>query len=162
MSTNTPMSYCKDQFKSFKELVGNFGFKELNLNKSSYKSAYVGSYGDSQVIENKGVKSDFIKIFKLKFSANHYYNLGFEFQYLNLPKEDCKVIVSLKSNTSSSKYVKADRTKSFKVSEAMSIDDFLIKFNDLISQSENIKSYDDLIDKVTTLFLPKPQNKLRF
>lgn len=153
MSNDTPMSYCKDQFKSFKELAENFGFDEITLNKSSYSSTFVGSYQEGKFFESKGVKSDFIKLYKLKFSGHHYHHLGFEFKYINIPKEDFKIIVSLKSNV--------NNLKSFKTSEALSVDDFLLQFNQLLNQKEDIKSYRDLLNKMSELFLPKPKNKFK-
>lgn len=91
----TPMQMLKNSFDNFKSFVPNF--KEVTLNKSEPKM-FINYFGgdEPEVHENRGVKSDFIKIFKLKYSKENQHSVGFEFKYLNLNKEDFRVRVSVK------------------------------------------------------------------
>lgn len=93
----TPMQKLKNQFDELKSILEPLGFSELSLNKSSPSTAYSNFCGEHTVYEKKGVKSDFIKLFKIKLNNENFYNIGFAFKYLNLKDEDCKTIVSLKN-----------------------------------------------------------------
>lgn len=85
-----PMKELKSEFDLFKSLIGN-DFQEYNLNKSEPKQHYTQNYPDYQLngsdddytlYESKGVKSDFIRIFRIKHNKKNHYSLGFVFNYL--------------------------------------------------------------------------------
>lgn len=90
---NTPMQKLKNQFDKFKSIVTTQGFQELNLNKSEPKMFVGRCCDESTFFEDKGVKNDFVKIFKIKFNAEKFYNVGFTFNYLEVPEN---IVVSLK------------------------------------------------------------------
>lgn len=79
----TPMEKLKPQFDELKKLLGE-NCKEINLNKSSYKESYVGFCGETTQHINKGVKSDFIRLYRAQFNKEDTYTLGFSFSYIDL------------------------------------------------------------------------------
>ena len=63
----TPMQMLKNQFDEFKLIAKDF--KEVTLNKSEPK-LYVNHFcGKREVHEKRGVKADFIKLFKIKYNS---------------------------------------------------------------------------------------------
>lgn len=93
----TPMQVLKNQFDDFKTTLCQCGFKEVVLNKSNPKTHVTYFCGEREVFEKKGVSSDFIKLFKIKFNKEKSYSIGFSFNYLNLRIEDQTIKVSLKT-----------------------------------------------------------------
>lgn len=91
----TPMEKLKPQFDELKSLLGDT-YKEINLNKSSYKEEYVGFCGETTQYINKGVKSDFIRLYRAQFNKEDTYTLGFSFNYINV--ESDKQVVTFSSS----------------------------------------------------------------
>jgi len=89
------MQQLKNQFDTFKEIAISKGFSELNLNKSAPKDSYSSFCGEKTLHESKGVKSDFVKIFKIKFNKENAHSIGFTFNYQDVPQET--ISVSLKT-----------------------------------------------------------------
>lgn len=117
----TPMQKLKNQFDELKTLLPK-EFKEVSLNKSEDR-IYVDYFcGDRFVHEIKGVKSDFIKTFKIQLNDIDSYSLGFSFNYLDVSEHS--VIVSLK---------KGNKEPSFLNSKSLNIDDFKISFKKSIN-----------------------------
>lgn len=79
IETLTPMQQTKNHFDTFAKLLGS-NFKQTNLNKSSPKSYTDHFCGEKTEYINKGVKSDFIRTFKLN-QDEHIYSLGFSFSF---------------------------------------------------------------------------------
>lgn len=79
----TPMEKLKPQFKELKNFLG-FYFKELNLNKSEYKVNIIGNCEETIAYTNKGVKSDFIRLYTLSQNKENTYTIAFSFNYLDL------------------------------------------------------------------------------
>jgi len=91
----TPMEKLKSQFDELKSLLGN-SYEEINLNKSSYKEEYVGFCGETTQYINKGVKSDFIRLYRAQFNKEDTYTLGFSFNYIDM--ESDKQVVTFSSS----------------------------------------------------------------
>ncbi len=117
----TPMQMLKNNFDEFKGLVPEF--KELTLNKSDPKFFVNHFCGETEVHENRGVKSDFIKIFKVKYNKENQRSVGFEFKYINLNEEDFRVKVSVKEGE-----------ENLFFGEFLSVTDFKEKFVKVITE----------------------------
>lgn len=83
----TPMQKLKPQFDEFKNLLGS-NVKEINLNKSEYKETYTGFCGEREQHIDKGVKSDFVRLYRLQNNKEDTYTLGFSFNYLDKKEEE--------------------------------------------------------------------------
>lgn len=125
------MQMLKNNFDEFKGLMPEF--KELTLNKSEPKFFVSDFCGEHEVHENRGVKSDFIKIFKVKYNKENQRSIGFEFKYLNLNEEDFKVKVSIKEGE-----------ENLFFGEFLTVEEFKKKFVKVISE---MKSSEGLNDK---------------
>lgn len=151
----TPMLRLKNIFETFQTLIGN-GFKEAHLNKSSPKPAWV--VGDFQGQEaswsTKGVESDFLKFFKVKFNADDYYSIGFRFYYIDIPEDEQKIQFSLKSGFKKDKLL---NSKEFSVAEFKEI---MKKVNNDLKTEENL-SYYDVVDIICSQFIPEHINTIR-
>ena len=122
INMTTPMQKTKNLFDDFKALLPK-EFKETSLNKSEDKT-YVDHWcGDRNVIEMKGVRSDFIKTFKIQFNDVDSYSIGFSFNYLEAIEET--VIVSLK---------KGNKEASFLNSKSLNMDNFKSSFKKFIDE----------------------------
>lgn len=77
----TPMQKLKPQFDQLKRLLGT-AFKEITLNKSEYKEEYIGCSDEKVQYINKGVKSDFIRLYKLQLNKENTTTLAFSFNYI--------------------------------------------------------------------------------
>ena len=100
----TPMSRCKSNFAAFREEIKNV-FNEVSLNQSRSKSYY--SWGDG-VCENKGVKSDFLIIFK---NNNTNISFSFVFTYKNIKDEDAFVVCQIKKGKENENMVSSEIIK---------------------------------------------------
>ena len=145
----TPMQKLKNQFDEFKSLLPS-GFTEISLNHSEEKTYTSMFCGDAETFENKGVKSDFIKLFQIKFNNQDAFSIGFSFDYL---KDNESVQVSIKEGTKYPIYF---------LSKPFAIDEFRDSFKHVISQ---IKSSECDYEKILTIFKDeydlKPKNHKR-
>ena len=89
----TPMQKLKPQFEEFKELLG-VSFNEINLNKSDYKVDYSGFCGERQEHVNKGVKSDFIRLYRLQLNKENTYTFAFSYEYMNMQEDKHTIVFS--------------------------------------------------------------------
>lgn len=90
----TPMQKLKSQFDEFKVYLGT-SFKEIVLNKSEHKEYYSNFCGEITEHINKGVKSDFVRLYRLQYNKEDTTTLGFSFSYLDLEEKDYKVSFTL-------------------------------------------------------------------
>lgn len=86
----TPMYRLKPQFDELKVLLGN-SFEEIVLNKSEYKEVIVNFCGDNSEHINKGVRSDFIRLYRLQLNQENTTTLAFSFTYLQLEEKSQKI-----------------------------------------------------------------------
>lgn len=103
----TPMQALKNQFDAFKKMLP-VQFQETALNKSEDYTHHSYWCGEINTVEIKGVKSDFIKTFKVKFNDVDSYSIGFSFKYLDLPEADHKIRVTLKIGNTDAMYYKSE------------------------------------------------------
>lgn len=152
----TPMQMLKNNFLSLSERLKKF--EEINLNKSKPKDTWIQNVDDEYALcfpeektnfshfTKKGVKSDFIKIFKAKTKKENY-SIGFHFTYLNIaePKIQCSI----------------KEGETFHMTEEMNIQEFKEKLNHL---NDILFSQDLLenISKTKEAFLVSPKPKLKF
>ncbi len=146
----TPMEMLKNQFDEFKIIAKNY--REITLNKSEPKDFSVFYDSDIVYVENKGVKSDFIKLFKIKFNKENQYSIGFEFKYIDLKKEDYKVRVSLKQGE-----------ENYFINNYLNIEEFRDKFKSLIIKLNDNKNLEnkDLIEIIKQEFELIPKSHLK-
>lgn len=139
----TPMQSLKNQFDEFKLIVKNNGFEELNLNKSEPKTTTSSFCGETTVHENKGVKNDFIKLFKIKFNKENAYSIGFAFKYLELKEQEYKIAVSLKKGEDQ-----------YFASKDLSLQEFKEIFNNVLKNCKEKQdlNYEKIIQLVTNDF----------
>lgn len=143
----TPMQTLKNQFDDFKTILTAVGFTEMTLNKSNPKTAYTSIYGEYKSYENKGVKSDFVKLFQIKFNKEKSYSIGFVFKYLDIPEAEQSVVISIKEGSDN-----------FLKSKHYSISDFKENFKNIIEEikSQNDINYSSIIDTLKTSFTLSP------
>lgn len=147
----TPMSRLKNNLDLFTSLIGD-KFEQLQLNKAQPQQfATGGGYAEPEdliVYEKKGVKADFVKIFRVQFNKENTYSFGFSFMYENLSLEEQNVTFSIK--------VGSENPNKFMVhSEKFNIETFKNKLNELnkeLSQYEDI-AYHQVIDIVANKFI---------
>jgi hypothetical protein len=144
----TPMQIFKNQFDIFKKLLPS-SFQELALNKSE-DSTYISHWcGDRIEYFKKGVRSDFIKTFKLQFNDVNSYSIGFSFHYLNIPKEEQTIQISLK---------KGNKSPLFFKSEQLPLEKFKELFSSLLIQMQSLedKNYQSIIHMIENHFHLSP------
>lgn len=102
----------------------------------------------------KGVRSDFIKTFKAKFSDENSYSIGFSFKYLDVPTKDQTVQVSLKIG---------NNEPLFYFGKDLSIEEFKEKFVKTIDKINNLteKDYKKIVDVMKTDFELLPEVHLK-
>lgn len=155
----TPMQKLKPQLEEFKNLLGS-SFKEINLNKSDEKVHYAGfpdDDGSRQEYINKGVRSDFIRLYRLQLNKENTYTFAFSFDYLDLTEDKFKVVFS---------HSVGKEEKVFSPKVEMTVQEckeHLIKINSILNIMENC-SNDEIIQIVKEEFLGvdyqlKPQSK---
>lgn len=143
----TPMEKLKPQFNEFKKLLENI-FKEINLNKSEYKEESIYGYGEYKKYINKGVKSDFIRLYKAKLNKEDTYTLGFSFNYIDL--ESNKQSVTFTSTIGSEE-------KFFSDKKEMSVEETRESLKKIITQlkDEDIPNVKEMFQIVQEEFLGK-------
>ena len=143
----TPMQYLKNQFDTFKSYTKDIGFEELTLNKSEPKTGFSSWCGETFLYNNRGVSSDFIKLFRIKFNKENAYSIGFKFSYLDRPEGEQSVTISLKKGE-----------KDFFCSPNYTIQDFKEIFNELLKkiQIDNNLNYKKIIDLLEADFQLAP------
>lgn len=141
----TPMEKLKPQLEQLKLVLGS-KFEEINLNKSSYKEEYIGFCGEKTQYINKGVKSDFIRLYRAQFNNEQTYTLGFSFTYIDL--EDSKQEIVFSSSV-------GKEQKTFSPKKEMSVEECRESLKNIVQQiksTENI-TFDDKIRIVQEEFL---------
>lgn len=143
----TPMEKLKPQFDLLKAHLGT-NFEEINLNKSNYKEEYVGFCGETTQYINKGVRSDFIRLYRAQFNKEQTYTLGFSFVYIDEKQENQKVVFSSS--------VGKDEKK-FSPKKEMNVEDCREILKNIINQLKERKkfSFDDTMRIVQEEFLGK-------
>jgi len=152
----TPMQILKNNFLYLSKKLDQF--EEINLNKSQAKDTLVQNIDDEYVLcfpeeqtnfshfTKKGVKSDFIKIFKAKVKGEKY-SIAFHFNYLNVdtPTIQCSV----------------KQGENFLITDKMSIDNMREKINRLNNElnSQNVITITEKIKK--EFFILSKNNKLK-
>lgn len=111
------MQELKNSFDELSKIIPDF--KIVSLNKSSFKqyTNFVQTY------TNQGVRSDFVKIFKIKYNQNDAYKVGFSFTYINLEKDDWTIYTSISTQENQNLY-----------SKKITFVEFKEKFNKLLSE----------------------------
>ena len=119
----TPMQKLKNNLDLFKELIGD-KFTEIQLNKAAEKSTTVGDSwsGDNITYEKKGVKNDFLKIYRVKLNKEDNYSFAFNFTYIDLAEKDHAVEYTFKLGTDNPLIIS---------SEKMNIEEFKTKLNEV-------------------------------
>ena len=133
----TPMQKLKPQFDTFKSLLGS-NVKEINLNKSEYKETYTGFCGEREQHIDKGVKSDFVRLYRVQHNKEDTYTVGFSFNYLDREEKDFKINFSCSLGLSE---------KVFSKKVEMTVDecrDKLNKINSILNVMENINDVEIL------------------
>lgn len=141
----TPMQKLKSQFDEFKVYLGP-SFKEVGLNKSEYKEYYTGYCGEKTEHINKGVKSDFVRLYRLQYNKEDTTTIGFSFNYLDLEDKKHKISFSLslgKENKIFSKKIEMT-TEECRI--------HLNNINNILKVSENC-SNEEIIDIIKEEFL---------
>lgn len=151
------MQTLKNNFLQLSEKLNEFN--QINLNKAKAKDVVVQNVEDEYYLtfpndENnfsmyskKGVKSDFIKLFKSK-TKKEKYSIGFHFEYLNVKEPVIQCSIKQGNN--------------FMITDKMSLDDFKEKLNNL-NLTLNNPSVEDAIEKTQSLFFnPSINNKNKF
>lgn len=140
----TPMQQTKNHFDIFANLIGK-NFKQTNLNKSSSKH-YVDYFcGDRTEHFNKGVRSDFVRLFQIT-KNEHVYALGFVFSFTEDP------LNPLISVSCSDSYKDIKR---FSKSVGFNVSDFKNKMNEvnsILNVLENA-SDDEILETIQIEFL---------
>lgn len=150
----TPMTKLKNEFTLLKELLGS-KFKETVLNKATPKVTGIQvvpvclSYGDEgiQYFEKKGVKSDFLRILKLK-EKDVNYSIAFSIKYIGLKPEEQKCKYSVKRTIKN-----IDKIDFFN-SEEISIEELGNKINSVLKTlKENSYSEEEKVKILNSAFL---------
>lgn len=143
----TPMEKLKPQLEQLKLSLGN-KFEEINLNKSSYKEDYVGFCGEKTQYINKGVRSDFIRLYRAQFNNEQTYTLGFSFIYIDTEESKQKIVFSSS--------VGKDQ-KTFSPKKEMSVEECRDSLKNILEQLNQRESltFDDTIRIVQEEFLGK-------
>lgn len=141
----TPMEKLKPQLEDLKLYLGT-KFEEINLNKASYKEEYIGYCGEKTQYINKGVRSDFIRLYRAQFNKEQTYTLGFSFIYIDT--EDTKQKVIFSSSV-------GKEQKIFSPKKEMSIEECRSGLKNIIQQLKNTENvnFDDKIRIVQEEFL---------
>ena len=140
------MTQLKNNLETFSALLGP-AFTELTLNKSSPKD-YVSFWcGDRFEHHDKGVKSDFIRIFEVKFNKEDSYSMAFSFSYIDLPKEKQTIQFSIKTG---------GRNDSTVVSDPILVEEFKTRLNALnkTMKEKAHLAYNEAIEVVCAEFVP--------
>lgn len=143
----TPMQALKNSFDRFKSLMPA-GVMEAALNKSEDK-VYISMFcGDREEIHSKGVRSDFIKVFKGKGAGGDPVGLGFSFAYLNRDTVDFTVQASVKTGRVEANFISSAR---------MGVDDFRPIFEQAMDRIESAqdRSIDSMSDALREAFAMK-------
>lgn len=152
----TPMHILKNNMETFAENI-SIQFKDVNLNKAAPKTKEVQLVGDDlaaltseesvQVVEKKGVRSDFLRLFQAKTKETNY-SIGFHFTYIDKAEEDFRVNCSLKTLNK-----QFDREELI-VSSDMTIEDFKEKINPLnLLLKEKSFSVEEVVQLVSDSFI---------
>jgi hypothetical protein len=152
----TPMHILKNNMETFAENI-SIQFKDVNLNKAAPKTKEVQLVGDDlaalttedsvQVVEKKGVRSDFLRLFQAKTKDTNY-SIGFHFTYIGKEEEDFRVACSLKTLDK-----QFDREKII-VSSDMTVEEFKEKINplNLLIKEKNF-SVEEVVQLVSDSFI---------
>lgn len=116
------MQTLKNSFDLFKKLLSP-AVIETALNKSEQDVHVSNHCGDREVHEKKGVRSDFIKVFKAKLRQGGSQSIGFAFTYLDIPQVEHRVLVTLKTGKDDPHYL---------ISDDLTIPEFQERFSDVI------------------------------
>lgn len=141
----TPMNRLKPQFDELKVLLGN-SFEEIVLNKSEYKEVIVNFCGDNSEHINKGVRSDFIRLYRLQLNQENTTTLAFSFNYLQLEEKNQKINFS---------YSVGKREKKFSHNVEMTVEECrenIKNINKMLTITENCNN-DDILKIVREEFL---------
>lgn len=139
----TPMEKLKPQLEMLKLILGS-KFEEINLNKSSYKEEYVGFCGEKTQYINKGVRSDFIRLYRAQFNNEQTYTLGFSFIYIDTEQSKQKVVFSSSVGK---------EQKSFSPKKEMSIEECRESLKNIVHKIDQNMTFDDKIRIVQEEFL---------
>lgn len=151
----TPMTKLKNNIDLFKSLIGS-KFNEVNLNKSAPKDFYTDWCGEVTHHHHTGVVNDFVKLFSIKFNKDHYYNMAFVFDYMDLPETEHKIQYSIKVK-------EKDFPKDYIVStEKMSVNDFKEKLNEINKKLKDMEApkYNEVINVLNDHFMPNFKEKV--
>ena len=153
----TPMQILKNNFLSFSQKLEKF--EEVNLNKSQPKDNWIQNVDDEYSISfpdeetnfshytKKGVKSDFIKIFKTK-TKKEKCSIAFHFKYLNITES--KIQCSIKTGDD------------FHITDDMNINEFKEKLNQL-TKILDTEDTTIIINKTKEVFFNLSKNlKMKF
>jgi len=160
----TPMQILKNNMETFADNI-SIQFKDVNLNKAAQKTKEVVLVGEDlanslvneesvQVVERKGVRTDFLRLFQAKTKENNY-SIGFHFTYIDKEEEDFRIACSLKTLDK-----QFDRVK-LNVSHDMTIEEFKEKINplNLLIKEKNF-SVEEIVQLVSDSFIePELINK---
>jgi hypothetical protein len=160
----TPMQILKNNMETFAENI-SIQFKDVNLNKAEPKVKFIQTVSDDyalafpneeggKVIEKKGVRTDFLRLFQAKTKSDNY-SIGFHFTYIGKDEEDFRVACSLKTLNK-----QFDR-ENLIVSPEMTIEEFKEKINplNLLIKEKNF-SVEEVAQLVSDAFIvPEVTNK---
>jgi hypothetical protein len=165
-----PMKELKSEFDALKSLLGN-DFRELNLNKSQPKNTPIAKYPDYAMtglesdylwFDNKGVESDFIKIFNIKLNKRNHYSLGFVFNYLNAETPSMHYSLKVNNSTNSNEFfTSADMNLKDMKEKMKRINKSLVLLEDKTSENiVNIINQEFIGKRINDLDAPKT-NKMK-
>lgn len=160
----TPMHILKNNMETFSENI-SIQFKDVNLNKAAPKTKEIKVVDETlantltnedsvTVIDKKGVRTDFLRLFQAKTKDNNY-SIGFHFTYIDREEEDFRISCSLKTLDK-----QFDR-ESLIVSSEMTIEEFKEKINPLnLLIKEKSFSVEEVVQLVSDSFIePSVINK---
>lgn len=153
----TPMHILKNNMETFADNI-SIQFKDVNLNKAAPKTKEVQVVDETlanalpteesvTVIEKKGVRTDFLRLFQAKTKDTNY-SIGFHFTYIGKNEEDFRVACSLKTLDK-----QFDR-QNIIVSSDMTIEEFKEKINpvNLLIKEKNF-SVEEIAQLVSDSFI---------
>lgn len=151
----TPMQMLKNNFLLLSQKLNKF--EEINLNKSQEKDVWIQNVDDEYALcfqeesnfshfIKKGVKSDFLKIYKAK-TKKEVFSIGFHFTYLNTPEPTIKCSI------------KQDELMNF--SEEMGISEFKEKLNYLNNALDSPEILDSIMKIKEVFSISQPKKKLK-
>jgi hypothetical protein len=149
----TPMKFIKPHIDEFKKLIGS-SFVERHHNKCD-PSGYHDEW-ENVDYQKTGIKSDFIRLLKVKIKSGHSYSIGFAFSYLDKSLEESSVKLSIREghqNTEAAVYL---------CSLEMPVIDFkdkLKKVNKVLESSADRLDYKTIIESLTHEFCQHLSNK---